>query len=629
MKKIFVLVAVLASIAARSQSSGVYPAEPFNGLQCRYNITGATISKYEDVPGFTCTRSMVITGIQKGGILGVSGSLSAGGYGATVTVTVSAGSKSSSGTYKVTPGTPMDFSQQVPIAKDANSASITVRMEGHYSMGGGYRGVVIQANWSERWGAENKPAEPNKYKPQPSVVALQKELLKSYFDESKIPRGIVSSGETNNKLWWLDRAKYDNYTCGSYQSKILSWLDGIRMGNNPEQKAWLDKFDYGPVQTNCGPIPGGHQAVVIYPKGTNWKETGTILDPWPEQKPKSYTIEEWKKIFPHGMSPSGYYKEYPICGSSGYPDPRKTEITRDESNWVKALPPGRRNLYNSIANLDERKKRIKIDYANRSHDTRVMADCPLNLYVVDKKGRISGFPDGKLRTDIPGVSVNTIKLPDGTDWTEIAYASNRDYLIMFKGTGNGNASIYSGFNMGDDDMFHSVYKYAVDVNASRSFTLSQARQNETMRVTEVREQMAVKGISVTSMNDDGSAEGREEKIFDNGNIYGVKNGPEYETSFFLENKTLITRLQNYHYFNYGRLPGTIGLMDSKGKLYGPWQAYGITGQGNVPNAYWEIRPNVVLPAGIYRVIDSDVSTWSVNPQSGGKGFTSVWGIIYY
>jgi fructose-1,6-bisphosphatase len=118
-----------------AQSSGVYPAEPFNGLQCTYNITGATISKYDDVPGFTCTRSMVIQDIQRGGTLGISGSLSAGGYGATVTVTVSAGNKSNTGTYQVKPGTPMSFNQQVAIAKDANTASITVNMEGHYSMG--------------------------------------------------------------------------------------------------------------------------------------------------------------------------------------------------------------------------------------------------------------------------------------------------------------------------------------------------------------------------------------------------------------------------------------------------------------------------------------------------------------
>jgi hypothetical protein len=614
-----------------AQSSGVYPAEPFNGLQCTYNITGATISKYDDVPGFTCTRSMVIQDIQRGGTLGISGSLSAGGYGATVTVTVSAGNKSNTGTYQVKPGNPMSFNQQVAIAKDANTASITVNMEGHYSMGGGYRGVILQANWSERWGAENKPADPNKFKPQPSIVAIQKDLLKGFYDERRIPPGIVSSGETNNKLWWFNRAKYDDYTCGSYQSKILSWLDGIRMGTNAQQKAWLDKFDYGPIQTNCGPVPGGHQAVVIYPKGTNWRETGTVLDPWPEQKPKQYTIEEWKKIFPHGMNPSRYYTEYPVCGSTGYPDPRKTEINRNESNWVRSLPPSRQQFYTNIKDKEERKKRIKIDYANRDQDSRVMADCPLQVYLIDGQGRISGFPDGTLRTEIPGVSVNTIGLPDGTAWTEIAYPSNPDYTVMFKGNGTGPATIYSGFNM-QDDSYRSVYKYSVNVNDKRTFTLNQNRENEPLRMFDngKRTQAQVNGTAINSFEEETNEvqAGKEEKIFENGNIYGVTNGPTNETQFFIEQKTLVTRIQNYHYFNYGAKPGFIGLVDARGKRYGPWQAIGLPGQGNVQNAYWEIEPNIVLPPGIYTVVDSDPSTWSVNPQSGGRGFTSVWGILY-
>lgn len=627
-KTLMAVLTLFSTLNLTAQSSGVYPAEPFNGLQCTYNITGATISKYDDVPGFTCTRSMVIQDIQRGGTLGISGSLSAGGYGATVTVTVSAGNKSSTGTYQVKPGTPMSFNQQVAIAKDANTASITVNMEGHYSMGGGYRGVILQANWSERWGAENKPADPNKFKPQPSIVAIQKELLKGFFDERRFPRGIVSNGPTNNQLWWLDRAKYDDYTCGSYQSKILTWLDGIRMGKNPEQKAWLDKFDYGPIQTNCGFVPGGHQAVVIYPKGTNWRETGTILDPWPEQKPKSYTIDEWKKIFPHGMNPSSYYNEYPVCGSTGYPDPRKTEVTREESNWVRSLPGERQRHYNNIKDLDERKKRIKIDYANRDHENRVMAHCPLDVYVIDRQGRISGFPGGKLTTQISDVSVNTFRLDDGTAWTELAYPSNRDYTVMFRGTANGPATIYSGFNMQD---YPTVYRYTVNVNARRSFALNQSRENEQISVTENNKRSGVvNGTMITDMNEEINevTSGKEEKIFENGNIYGVTNGPTNETQFFIQQKTMITRIQNYHYFNYGVKPGFIGLVDSKGKRYGPWQAIGLPGQGNVQNAYWEVEPNIVLPPGIYTVIDSDPSTWSVNPQSGGRGFTSVWGVIY-
>lgn len=118
--------------------------------------------------------------------------------------------------------------------------------------------------------------------------------------------------------------------------------------------------------------------------------------------------------------------------------------------------------------------------------------------------------------------------------------------------------------------------------------------------------------------------GKEEKIFENGNIYGVNNGPVSPTQFTLSKATFIIRVENYHYFNKGKLPGTITLVNSNGKQFGSWQATGTTGQGGVQNAYWVVRPNINLPAGTYTVIDSDPATWSTNTQSANKGFTVVW-----
>ncbi len=624
---LFILSALLTG-TTMAQSSGVYPAEPFNGMQVSYSITGATITKYTDVPGFTCTRSLVITDIQSGGVLGISGSLQAGGLGCTITVTVSAGGKSSSGTYEVQPGSPKSFQQTVNIPKDAKSASITVKMDGHYSMGGGHRGVIVTGSWDGKWGSVNKPAEPDKYKPKPSLVAVLKDIMKVYSDEKKIPRGLVSNGPDNNKLWWFDN-KYDEFVCGAYQAKVLRMLEEMKFSTNPEHRKWMDDYDFGPIETNCGVIPGGHQAVVIYPKGTNWKETGTILDPWPEQRPKSYTIEEWKKIFPHGMNSSGYYKgQYPNCGGSGYADPRKTVLTPAEDNWYKSLPGKSQEGYRNIKDATERKRRIKVGYANRDQAKKAAADCPLNVYLIDRAGRISGFPNGNLRTEIPGVSVNTFRLADGTYWTELSYPSGDNYMLMFKGTGNGEAAIYSGFNMQDDPGGRNIYKYSLKVNNGQEYALDQLTENAAIRILEGKKKKGeVAGIRVSSADQTGEEmtnTGEETKIFDNGNIYGVTNGPNSPTKFVLSQATFISRIENYHYFNNGRSPGTITLVNNKGEQFGPWYATGTTGQGGVLNAYWVVRPNRTLPAGTYTVIDSDPATWSTNPQSGNKGFTTVW-----
>jgi len=117
-----------------------------------------------------------------------------------------------------------------------------------------------------------------------------------------------------------------------------------------------------------------------------------------------------------------------------------------------------------------------------------------------------------------------------------------------------------------------------------------------------------------------------EKIFENGNIGAVDNQPTSPTVFRLDKSYMITMITTYHW-NYaqGSTLGTTSLKDSNGKVYGPWKAYGTDGQGGVKNAYWNVAPYVVLPAGTYTIIDSDPATWSQNIESNGAGFAIVVG----
>ncbi len=115
-------------------------------------------------------------------------------------------------------------------------------------------------------------------------------------------------------------------------------------------------------------------------------------------------------------------------------------------------------------------------------------------------------------------------------------------------------------------------------------------------------------------------------IFNNGNIAAVDNGPTRPTRVTFDRPYVVTYVVTYHW-NYGRgaQPGTVGLLHSSGKLYGPWQTRGTPGQGGVPNANWECTPNVVVPAGTYTVVDSDPATWAQNSGSGGAGMAVVKG----
>jgi len=90
----------------------------------------------------------------------------------------------------------------------------------------------------------------------------------------------------------------------------------------------------------------------------------------------------------------------------------------------------------------------------------------------------------------------------------------------------------------------------------------------------------------------------------------------------------VTAVRTYHWNDGKGTPaGQITLKASDGTVYGPWQATGIPGQGGVPNATWEARPQQVIPAGTYTVIDSDPSTWSQNAATNGKGMCSAYGIL--
>ncbi|MFT3745943.1 MAG: tetratricopeptide repeat protein [Pyrinomonadaceae bacterium] len=123
------------------------------------------------------------------------------------------------------------------------------------------------------------------------------------------------------------------------------------------------------------------------------------------------------------------------------------------------------------------------------------------------------------------------------------------------------------------------------------------------------------------------ADPSEKVIFKNTNIGGVYKSPTAATQFTINAPHTITYVFTYHW-NDARgstRPGTIGLRRSDGAMFGPWNATGSNGQGGVPNANWEVRPNVVIPAGTYTIVDSSPATWAQNGESGGRGHAIVKG----
>jgi len=117
-----------------------------------------------------------------------------------------------------------------------------------------------------------------------------------------------------------------------------------------------------------------------------------------------------------------------------------------------------------------------------------------------------------------------------------------------------------------------------------------------------------------------------ETLFDNNNPQAVANSPWKATTFTLSAPAQITRIMTYHWNHGSGAPaGEIGIQNLAGRSFGSWQAQGEQGQGGVSDAYWIVEPNITLPAGTYRVIDSDPGSWAQNAASGGAGIATVEG----
>ena len=142
-------------------------------------------------------------------------------------------------------------------------------------------------------------------------------LTNAYIQE--IPYGVAINILEMPTGGWFNNLLFAHVigevrTCGSYQNYVMDFLDRVRTSTDPEVRSMLNGYDYGPIQTNGG----GHVAVVVFPSGTDWHDTGMVFDPWPTQKPMTYDIDYW--FLSLGLyAYSGYYPE-PSYGSENlYP----------------------------------------------------------------------------------------------------------------------------------------------------------------------------------------------------------------------------------------------------------------------------------------------------------------------
>ncbi len=244
-----------------------------------------------------------------------------------------------------------------------------------------------------------------------SAEAKLNQILNQYF--AKIPKGITDSGNKNNLLTLWDN-KYDDYVCGSYQGKVLQLLGEIKFNPDSCVSAWLDDWDYGPIEA----FWGGHQAVVIYPKGTTWTETGLVLDPWITQSPKMYTIQEWSLEFgagtQYGVRGSQDYEkqaQYPTVGGA-YTPPGELKLTAPENEFIRTLPADKQDWLKKISPVS-RKAWLIQQMRRQKQNVRVSVNSPLEIYLTDDAGHFFGLKDGNTVNELPDVSFRRFLRADG------------------------------------------------------------------------------------------------------------------------------------------------------------------------------------------------------------------------
>lgn len=139
----------------------------------------------------------------------------------------------------------------------------------------------------------------------------------------------------------VDYGRY-GILCGDYQFAILGFLEALEA--HPDYSYLFDPalgcevtIDFCPLQSYMG----AHRAVVVYPRGTDWRSTGVVLDPWYLQKAAHTTIHKWDKINAPDPGYPGLYGCAP--GLQGDGSAAAGERTRPEgprSHVLVASPVG-------------------------------------------------------------------------------------------------------------------------------------------------------------------------------------------------------------------------------------------------------------------------------------------------
>lgn len=311
------------------------------------------------------------------------------------------------------------------------------------------------------------------YMPNPQETCCAQELsakarltkIQNLYYE-KIPKGITTSGKLNN-IYSVFDGKYEKYACGSYQSMILEFLDGLRYSDDCEESALLKGFDYGPIEA----FYKWHQATVLYPAGTDWIETGLVLDPWPNQKPEIFTIDDWGVTFSGGgfwgiRGSSVYTDSYPTVGGS-YKDPAIFDIKSGAlRSFLQSLPAKKQTQFKDLSSYQ---KRSYMYWQGKKSAVRVHVHSPVDVVITDQNNkRIGQSASGDYYDETDNIYMRTQQMADG-HYTYDIYMPAGQYDLKLTGNDDGSVTVVSAITDGDS---YSVRQGQINVKKGKKIDIN-------------------------------------------------------------------------------------------------------------------------------------------------------------
>lgn len=222
---------------------------------------------------------------------------------------------------------------------------------------------------------------------------------------------VLRPGQVNNMTLGSN-----DFACGGYQNQVLNFLTDIRNSQDAPTRHLMMALDFGPVQS----YHGYHQAVVLYPRGTDWLVTGIVLDPWPNQVPEVVPIKDWKDLFGYGI------------GSQGGIGPGAAPSNTDLSNYYPHLTGGA--------------PQYPTDLPKRPFPLMrsVILNSPVDVLITASDGRRLGLtPDGEPVNEIEGAFMYRFPKEDGTvSW--LVQVPEGEYETQIVGAGEGHYHLMVG-----------------------------------------------------------------------------------------------------------------------------------------------------------------------------------------